>query len=51
LREEAAARGRHWLWEQRRGDLLVWFLDAARVEGVTMISEGRTLDDWAAKNK
>jgi hypothetical protein len=51
LREEAAARGRHWPWAPRRGDLLAWFLDAARAEGVTMISEGQTLDDWAAKNK
>jgi hypothetical protein len=49
LRKEAAERGIRWPWPERREDLLGWFLDAARSEGVTMISEGQTLDDWAAK--
>jgi Domain of unknown function (DUF4838) len=38
-----------WPWPQSRQELLDWFLEAARSEGVTMISEGQTLDDWAAR--
>ncbi|HVP90084.1 MAG TPA: DUF4838 domain-containing protein [Terriglobales bacterium] len=48
LRKEAADRRMAWPWPDRREDLLGWFLDAARTEGVTMISEGQTLEDWAA---
>jgi hypothetical protein len=32
-----------------RAEWLDWFLKAARAEGVTMISEWQTLDDWASK--
>jgi hypothetical protein len=49
FRKEAAERGLGWPWPPSRQDLLDWFLNAARCEGVTMISEGQTLDDWAAK--
>jgi hypothetical protein len=47
--KEAQERGLKWPWPQSRQELLGWFLEAARSEGVTMISEGQTLDDWAAK--
>jgi hypothetical protein len=49
LRDEAAKAGRPWPWPGAREDLLAWFLEAARDEGVTMISEWQTLSDWAAK--
>jgi hypothetical protein len=49
FQKEAQERGLKWPWSQSRQDLLGWFLEAARSEGVTMISEGQTLDDWAAK--
>jgi hypothetical protein len=41
--------GLKWPWTPARQGLLDWFLDVARAEGVTMISEGHTLDDWASK--
>lgn len=47
--KEGQERGLKWPWPQSRQELLGWFLEAARSEGVTMISEGQTLDDWAAK--
>ncbi len=50
LRKEAADRRTAWVWPERRENLLGWFLEAARAEGVTMISEGQTLEDWAANN-
>jgi hypothetical protein len=49
FRREAQERGLKWPWPLSRQELLEWFLDSARTEGVTMISEGQTLDDWAAK--
>jgi len=49
LRDEASEGGRAWPWPGRREDLLAWFLEAARDEGVTMISEWQSLADWAAK--
>jgi hypothetical protein len=49
LREEAGKRGRGWPWPGKREELLAWFLEAARDEGMTMISEWQSLPDWAAK--
>ena len=49
FQKEAQERGLKWPWPQAREGLLDWFLETARSEGVTMISEGQTLDDWAAK--
>jgi hypothetical protein len=49
LRKEADDRRTSWPWPSRREELLDWFLKAARSEGVTMISEGQTLEDWATK--
>jgi len=48
LRKQAADRRMAWPWPDRREELLGRFLDAAKAEGVTMISEGQTLEDWAA---
>jgi hypothetical protein len=50
LRKEAQAKGTEWPWPKTRGELLDWFLASAKAEGVTMISEGQTLESWAAKN-
>ena len=50
LAKEARDQGRRWPWPAARRELLDWFLTAARAEGVTMISEGQTLEDWAAKS-
>jgi hypothetical protein len=47
LRREAQDRKRAWPWPSGREELLDAFLKTARAEGVTMISEGQTLDDWA----
>jgi hypothetical protein len=47
--KEAQERGLKWPWAQARQELLDWFLETARSEGVTMISEGQTLDEWASK--
>lgn len=49
LRKEADGRKTDWPWPSHREELLDWFLAAARSEGVTMISEGQGLEDWAAK--
>jgi hypothetical protein len=49
LREEARKAGKRWPWPETRGALLDWFLEAARDEGISMISEGQPLADWAAK--
>jgi hypothetical protein len=49
FQKEAQERSLEWSWPLSRRELLDWFLEAARSEGVTMISEGQTLDDWAAK--
>ncbi len=49
LREEARAAGKPWPWPETRQALLDWFLEAARQETVTMISEWQPLSDWAAK--
>jgi hypothetical protein len=49
FRKEARERGLKWPWPGSREEVLRWFLDSARSEGVTMISEWQTLDDWASK--
>jgi hypothetical protein len=49
LREEAKRTGRSWPWPGSRDGLLAWFLEAARSENVSMISEWQSLADWAAK--
>ena len=49
LRKEARNKVRGWPWGESRQALLDWFLDAARAENVTMISEWQSLDAWAAK--
>ena len=49
LKEEARKAGKKWPWPASRDEFLAWFLDGARREGVTMISEWQTLADWAAK--
>jgi Domain of unknown function (DUF4838) len=49
LKEEAQRSGKNWPWPGSRDELLAWFLDGARREGVTMISEWQPLADWAAK--
>ena len=47
---KAAGDGRTaWPWPAERQELLNWFLKSARSEGVTMISEWQSLDDWASK--
>jgi hypothetical protein len=48
LRKEAYDRKLAWPWQGTRADWLGWFLRAARSEKVSMISEGQTLEDWAA---
>jgi hypothetical protein len=50
LRDEARRSSRPWPWPESRAAFLERFLAAARAEGVTMISEWQTLDDWAAKD-
>jgi hypothetical protein len=49
FREEARKRNLAWPWPESRQEFLDWFLQAARSEGITMISEWQTLEDWAAK--
>jgi hypothetical protein len=49
LREEARRAAETWPWPETRESFLAWFLESALAEGVTMISEWQTLDDWAAK--
>jgi Domain of unknown function (DUF4838) len=48
FQKEAQEGGLKWPWMRTRQELLDWFLESARAEGVTMISEGQTLDEWAA---
>ena len=48
-KQEAAGRNLRWPWPASREDLLARFLSACRSEGVSMISEWQTLEDWAAK--
>jgi len=48
-KKEASGRRLGWPWPASREVLLRDFLDVCRSEGVTMISEWQTLDDWAAK--
>jgi hypothetical protein len=47
LREEARRSNVRWPWPETRAALLERFLATARREGVTMISEGTTLEAWA----
>jgi hypothetical protein len=49
FQKEAQERGLKWLWPRSRRELLDRFLEMARSEGVTMISEGQTLEQWADK--
>ena len=49
LREEAARAGKTWPWAGAREEFLAWFLEAARAENITMISEWQTFSDWASK--
>ena len=49
LRKAAGGGRKAWPWPAKREELLDWFLTSARSEGVTMISEWQTLDDWASK--
>jgi len=49
FQKKASKKNLAWPWPQTRQEWLDWFLQAARAEKVTMISEGQTLDDWAAK--
>jgi hypothetical protein len=50
LREEARRTGRRWPWPETRDAFLAWFLEAARSENITMISEWQSFSDWAAKD-
>jgi len=49
LRKEAEERRLPWPWPAQRQEFLDWFLAQARAENVTMISEGQSLEAWAAK--
>jgi len=49
FQKAAKELGLQWPWPPSRQELLDRFLEAARSEGVTMVSEGQTLGDWAAK--
>jgi len=49
LRDEARRTGARWPWAGTREEFLKWFLDKARTENITMISEWQPLADWAAK--
>jgi hypothetical protein len=49
LKEEARKAGKRWPWPETRDAFLAWFLEAARSEGITMISEWQPFSDWAAK--
>ncbi len=49
FQKEAEEHGLSWPWPRSRRELLDWFLETARSEGVTMISEGQTLDEWAER--
>lgn len=49
LRADAVKAGKRWPWPETRQALLERFLDEARAENVTMISEWQSLADWADK--
>ncbi len=49
LTDEARKAGAKWPWAGTREAFLAWFVEAARRENVTMISEWQTFSDWAAK--
>ncbi len=49
LRKDASARRTAWPWPDGRDKLGRWFLENARAEGVTHISEWQAFEDWAAK--
>jgi hypothetical protein len=49
LKAEAERTGRKWPWPATREAFLDWFVDAARAEGITMISEWQPFADWVAK--
>jgi len=49
LHKEAEERRLPWPWPAQRQEFLDWFLAQARAENVTMISEGQSLEAWAAK--
>jgi hypothetical protein len=48
FKEEASKSGKPWIGPAKRDELLGWFMDAAKAAGVSMISEGRPFEDWAA---
>jgi hypothetical protein len=47
FQKEAQESGLKWPWPRSRRELLDGFLETARSEDVTMISEGQTLEQWA----
>lgn len=49
LKEEAKRAAKTWPWPETRPAFLDWFLQAARQENITMISEWQSFADWAAK--
>ncbi len=49
LRKQAGSSEAAWLWGSDRAALLTWFLESARKEGLTKISEWQDFEDWAAK--
>jgi hypothetical protein len=49
FRQEAREKNLPWPWPGSRQAFLDWFLQAARSEGATMVSEWQTLEDWAVK--
>ena len=49
FKAEAERKGRTWPWLATREAFLDWFVDAARAEGITMISEWQPFADWVAK--
>ena len=49
LRKEAQRAGKTWPWAGTREAFLAWFLEAARSENITMISEWQLFSDWAAR--
>jgi hypothetical protein len=49
LKGEAEKAGKTWPWPAARETFLEWFLEAARAENITMISEWQPFADWAAK--
>jgi hypothetical protein len=49
FQKEARDRNLAWPWPGSREELLRSFVSTCRSEGVTMISEWQTLDDWVTK--